>query len=494
MRALSRVVVPLVAAGTALFGNAPATALDLVQNGGFEGPDLSAWRIRALAYERAAAADAPEGAYVLRLSVDPSKGDPQWVAQQVLPFVTPGASYGWSATLAVAGGMAEARALIEWMDRDDGFGNSLLTSVTPWTTRADGVFQLVTSRATAPQGARSALLRIEIRNLSSQVELRIDAVTADGPAPASPTPTSTLTAAPSETPTPTPSPSATPSPTVTATPGPGHELRNPGFEDIADGAPVAWQKYGGELVTTARARSGERAGLLRSATVATKWAYQTVLVEGGTWYEFDAWVLSDDPAVERALLRVSWYASADGSGAALASVDSTDSLGAPERAYRHLTTGPVQAPPDARSGRPRILLAPAGAAPASIVIDDAGWRRAAPPTATVAPTVTAAPTPSPSPEASGAPSAAARRPRSGATRSEVRAATVSPAERFPAVAASAGRSPALPTPRAAAPRELESRRDGRSARWWLWTAGAAAFAASAAAATSVITIIRRRIS
>ena len=53
-----------------------------------------------------------------------------------------------------------------------------------------------------------------------------------------------------------------------------------------------------------------------SATSSTKWVYQTVTVEPESWYVLSAYVYHDDPLVESALLRVSWYASTDGSGAA----------------------------------------------------------------------------------------------------------------------------------------------------------------------------------
>lgn len=496
MRALPRLAALLAVVCGAVLPRAPATAVELVRNGGFEDADLSSWRFRGLSYERVAAPDAPEGAYVVRMSIDPTRGDPQWVAQQALPFVTPGAAYVFGAGLAVSGGTAQARALIEWMDADGGFGNSVLTSVTDWTARADGVFQTVEARASAPALARSALIRIEVRSVTSGVGVRVDAVRVDGPPPASPTPTGTPTDEPSTTPTLTVTPTVSPSPTVTLTPGPGEALRNPGFEEVADGVPVAWQKYGGELVTTARARSGERAGLLRSASDATKWAYQTVLVEGGAWYEFDAWVLSEDPAVERALLRVSWYASADGSGAALATADSTSALGEPGRAYRHLTTGPVQAPPEARSARPRILLAPAGAGPASIAIDDAGWRGTAPPTATPTATATstALSTAGPSVEPAAHASPAPRPAGSERPHVEVRAATASRAEEPRAPVRDASARPASPAPWGADGVPLDTRRTPRRAPWWFWTAGGAATIGFVAALTAVVSMRRRRIS
>jgi hypothetical protein len=490
MRAPWRLAAVLAVMCGAVLPNAPAAAVELVQNGGFEDADLSSWRFRGLSYERLPSQDPSRGAYVLRISVDAANGDPQWIAQQALPYVTSGATYLFGAALAVSGGTAQARTLIEWKDGDDGFGNSILTSVTPWTTTVDGAFQAVQAQAVAPARARSALVRIEARDVASGVEVRIDAVSVDGPPPASPTPAVALAGSPSPTSSVTSTPSPSPTPTVTPTPGPGEELRNPGFEEVVDGVPVAWQKYGGELVTTTRGRSGERAGLLRSASSATKWAYQTVLVEAGEWYEFDAWVLSEDPAVERSLLRVSWYASADGSDAAISTADSTTVLDAPASNYRHLTTGPVQAPPGARSARPRILLAPAGARPASLVIDDAGWRRAAPPTATPTP----APSPASSPEATRDSSPTSGGQRAGRSRSEVLAATAAPATPSSTSAAGIGAGSVLPTPR---PFETSARvpaQRGRGAPWWTWTAGAAASVASVAALTSAFALRRRRVS
>jgi hypothetical protein len=85
-----------------------------------------------------------------------------------------------------------------------------------------------------------------------------------------------------------------------------------------------------------------------------------------------------DPRVEAAFLRVSWYSSADGSGSALDSVDSTAMLEASDPAYRRLTTGSVQAPPGARSANVRILLRPRSSAGATIYIDDASWRPGSP--------------------------------------------------------------------------------------------------------------------
>src|SRR4029078_12400033 len=108
-----------------------------------------------------------------------------------------------------------------------------------------------------------------------------------------------------------------------------------------------------------------------SESDSTKWLYQSVVVDGSAWYGFGAWVLDDDPQVGAALLRVSWYASEDASGAALATADSTESLTSASPEYRLLTTDAVQAPDDARSARLRIIMTPHSDSPASILVDDA---------------------------------------------------------------------------------------------------------------------------
>jgi hypothetical protein len=224
---------------------------------------------------------------------------------------------------------------------------------------------------------------------SPGASLLLDDVRFLGPPPVSITPTFTSTPPPSATPTP-----ASPTPTAAASPEPiTSELRNPGFEDVrVDGAPASWDKYGGTLIgTTAYAHSGAHSARLESATDATKWLYQTVLIEPAATYEFGAWVLADHPGVASASLRISWYASSDGTGAALDTVDSLDALRSPSASFRYLRTGPVAAPPDARSANLRVLLAPASAAYADIYVDDARFAPAIaiPPTATA--TSTAAP-------------------------------------------------------------------------------------------------------
>lgn len=244
----------------------------------------------------------------------------------------------------------------------------------------------------------------------------LDDVRIDGAAPVTFTPTASATV-------PAPLPSATTLADATATtqaasptpvplaPSITGDIRNAGFEDRAeDGAPAAWEQYGGTLASSAQARSGASAARIESATDSTKWMHQAVAAAGGGTYEFAAWVQHDDPSVARALLRVSWYASADASGSNIGSDDSTAILDAPAPGYRFLTTGPITAPAEARSARVRVLLAPASAAPAAILVDDASFGPAIPlPPPAAEATTPAAGAPAGATSGDGTASASARR-------------------------------------------------------------------------------------
>ncbi|MEP6872139.1 MAG: lamin tail domain-containing protein [Anaerolineaceae bacterium] len=223
------------------------------------------------------------------------------------------------------------------------------------------------------------------------------------PAPGSPT-ASGATATKTRTPTPTPSPTRTPTPpkdatatrtpvvaTPTRTPTPpkqptstriataapataaprtgsieafGGLLANGNFEDVVDGRPVGWSKFGGTMGITSEAFRGHFAATLESTTASTKWLYEVVEVEPGGWYAASAQarvVGAGDAAI-----RLSWYAADDGSGTALSQDDSND---VPSAEWTSITTGPVQAPPDAHSVRVRLTLRPDG--PVTASFDDA---------------------------------------------------------------------------------------------------------------------------
>lgn len=238
--------------------------------------------------------------------------------------------------------------------------------------------------------AAAADARVVVEAASAAgVELFIDDARLEGPPPVPFT--ATPTAAPAITTTPPPAATATLTqlgfaPTSTAVPTAtplvdvvASTLRNGGFEDGAAGAlPFAWETYGGALEASDDARSGERSARLESATASTKWLHQSVLVDGGAWYAFSAWVKHAGPAAAAAFLRVSWYASGDASGSALSSADSTLRIDETSPGWRLLDTGSIAAPPDARSARVRIMLAPQSAAPTSILVDDAAFVAAPP--------------------------------------------------------------------------------------------------------------------
>jgi hypothetical protein len=97
-------------------------------------------------------------------------------------------------------------------------------------------------------------------------------------------------------------------------------------------------------------------------------------------------------------LRVSWYASADGSGEAISSDDSTGVIGANSSSFQQLVTDPVQAPPGTRSARVRLMFRPTGASSATAYFDDVAFAVTSSPTDTPAiptPTHTGAVTPVP---------------------------------------------------------------------------------------------------
>lgn len=217
----------------------------------------------------------------------------------------------------------------------------------------------------------------------------VDDVRLTGAAPVTATATSTATAAMDPSPPPGQQAAATASPRATMVLAPtaapivdviGRELRNAGFEDVDDaGGIVAWRAYGGELRSiTSPVHGGSRAARLESRTAATKWLYQIVAVDGGGTYAFGAWIAHNDANVAATYLRISWYASDDGSGEAIAVSDSLERLESAYADYRYVTTEAVTAPIDARSARVRVLLDPLSAAPASITVDETRFGPASP--------------------------------------------------------------------------------------------------------------------
>ncbi|MDE3095752.1 MAG: lamin tail domain-containing protein [Chloroflexota bacterium] len=354
-----------------------AAGFDYVRNGSFEDGTAS-WAPVGGALD-SVGADVVQPADGLRAGRATLGPPPMTLRQGVLPSLPPGP---YHLSLAVRGG-TQRTPIAARLSTTDPAVNAAQVQVDAvpgaWTPAQLDVTLSVFADVS---------LSITIDGATGDVAY-LDAVRLDGVEPGSvPTPTdtptttasATVTVASTRTPSVTRTPTATRTPTSTRTPTATADayagaLRNGGFE-LTDGAgaPAGWAHYGGALsAATAPVHSGSYAARFESTSDATKWLYQRVAVDPGAAYAFDAWVLADDPNVTSASLRVSWYASRDGTGTALSSDDSGGRLDAQAPVYRRLTTGPVAAPAAAHSARVRVMLAPASAARAVIYVDDASF-------------------------------------------------------------------------------------------------------------------------
>ncbi len=396
MRIMRRLVGTLagsVIAAAAIVQGAPATnAIEYADNGSFE-TGTDGW------YADGGMLDAV-GSDV----VEPADGS--WSARAVLsgaPFLLrqprhaglPAGTYQF--TISVRAGTTAVPVSLHAVTGDPREGAPQQDAVAfagSWTRVTLGFTTATTSDITvsvAAQGAPGTVVFFDDARLDGPAP----GVATVVPAATSTAPEATATLMPSITATPTAS--ATRAPTAT----PDHyvgELRNAGFEDVdAAGALTAWRHIGGSLsAATAPSHSGNRAARFESTTDSTKWLYQTVAVAPDKWFEFSAWVLAVDAGVSASFLRVSWYASPDGSGSAIANADSEERLQGTGGAFRRLTTGAISAPAGAHTARLRVMLAPVSSAQATLYVDDAQFIAAAPATPTFAPndsTATRSPTP-----------------------------------------------------------------------------------------------------
>ncbi len=263
-----------------------------------------------------------------------------------------------------------------------------------------GGYQRISVTATAPAGTTSAVLRLVVQPRGSPAAF-VDSASLDGTAPPPPTlaPTATATPPPTATtapggglPTATstaqPSSTAAATPTASPTPAPfGGLLRNGNFEEVEDGRPAAWSKFGGTMELTASAYRESRAVSLASDTSSTKWVQQLVAVRGGEWYAASAFARLAAGSGE-AWVRISWYAAADGSGNA---IEHTEGNVLTATAWSATTTGPVRAPEAANSARVRLMLKPGG--PVTVLFDDASLYPATEPEATTTPSTASTATP-----------------------------------------------------------------------------------------------------
>ena len=397
-----------------------STAQDdnLLVNGGFEEADSD----RRPLYWLAVGGDLKHddalvhgGLYAAAFTTD--SVSPPHEVRQCLP-VTPSADYEFRGYAARRESEPPRVHLsVAWYPQDGCSGERLWLSDSPIVPldEQERWYELALD-ARSPGTARSAKLTIVVQEDGATVYL--DDLAVGGPAAPTetPTPEPSASPSPSASPTPTPSPDSTPTPTATVqprTPSPsatprgsptasssqttpvpvGADLKNGGFEEgTSEGLPSSWRKYGGELVRTGTVHfEGQFAAAFTSKTSSTKWGHQTVTVQGGRAYVLSAYALKDDPAVAAAYLHLSWYASSDGSGQAIDSVDSTERLMDDSPGFRLLTTGAVVAPAEAASAKARLMLDPAGEASGTVYFDAVTFEETAPPEPTVSPTGTPPP-------------------------------------------------------------------------------------------------------
>jgi hypothetical protein len=404
---------------------ASAGSPQLLANPGFETGDTTGWAASGGDLTAVHVANTGDwGAQLLSNGIDTAVHVYQHVA--VEPQATYSAS-GW--LLLIDPNLDYARIEIVWTDASDnqlGISQSpplTLGSVEPYTYTITS-----TGPIQAPINATDARFSIVVAGVASdQFSTYIDdfsfALVSPPPTPApTPVPTPTLpptpqpslaptpvptasatpTRSPTRTPTPAPHPTPTPTPKPPITPGPEPALfatlTNGGFEQSGQEGPFGWRKIGGTIAQDGgHHHSGLRSLALTSASTSTKWAYQTVTTQAGAYYRASGFAAQDNSQPGDVFLRVSWYASPDGSGEALSSDDSTAVLNSNSQTFRELATDPVQAPGGARSARVRLMFRPASAASSTAFFDDISFVTVAPPTDSPA-------TPSPHTTGPGAPS------------------------------------------------------------------------------------------
>jgi hypothetical protein len=332
----------------------------------------------------------------------------------------PGRQYAASVQTALSGGSAVAVLRLWFVD------SALQTVGTPTETSAvaGSSFQALSVLAAAPAGAAHVGFRVSIEPLAPPASVVFDSATLDEED--APEPTATPTNTPTPTATPTDDPPGPPNATATIPspgggsrprvppgvgpgalePPPGELLRNGAFEFASEGVPLYWDNFGGELRWADTGGSaGSAAASLISTTASTKWIFQVVEVRGGAWYAASARgaVTAGEAEVAIGLL---WYPTFD---ASQENIGSDESEGSTSPSWSQLATGPVQAPPGARTVRFRLMLRADFAS--SVAFDDASLVEVPAPAGTPPP---GSPSPAQSPPPEASPSVSP--PPSGPTR------------------------------------------------------------------------------
>jgi hypothetical protein len=350
----------------------PARGAELLANGGFEA-GVDGWSTTFGSLEEVGT-PVRSGGNAARLTSGALQSHEvyQWVE------VAPADSYRFGGWVHLADPAVERSFLrITWFDAQ---GSPITSEDSAWiTSPADYYRWLNVGPVTSPAAATTARVGVLVQ-ASSPFAVHLDDFSFAGAVP--PPPTVAPTHPPSQPPTqvPTASPPAT-TPKKTPTPSPRppgpteppeaevfDTLTNAGFEVLRDdGTPYGWRDVGAQLASVITPRvDGERALAVISRTGSTKWVYQTVRVAPGEWYEASAWAMAGD--TEEAFVRLSWYATEDGSGAAIDSVDSSE-LAGEAGGFSLLSTGPVRAPEESRTVKFRLMARPGGDGPRTAYFD-----------------------------------------------------------------------------------------------------------------------------
>ncbi len=344
-------------------------------NGDFELPGKTpyGWRAHAGAVAFSSGGDARS------VTLTSQGSSTAWLHQSFA--VEGGRWYEAGGRLRIVSNAALARIRVAWYPSGDASGAQLATEDSDEIAGLSESFASVSTGAIrAPDEARSAQLRVMLRPASpAPAILEADDLSFARTAP----PEREAAQAPP----------AQPSPTPEARPAFFPALTNGDFELPGD-APYGWGAHAGDALVTSE--GGSRVAALASRGGATAWLHQSFAVEGGRWYELGG-RLRPGADTQLARIRVAWYASPDSSGPQLSTVD-LEELGGERGSFVALSSGPVRSPVEARSAQLRIMLRPAGEAPAILLADDLFFARTAPPRPVAAET--------PPPEPSAAPRAA----------------------------------------------------------------------------------------
>ncbi|MEO8458496.1 MAG: hypothetical protein ABI559_11885, partial [Chloroflexota bacterium] len=397
-----------------------ASADEQLYNGGFERGDAAGWLSPD---DLLITTQSHSGSYAGQLST--SLSTDLWAAQSIL--ASPSQTYTFTGWVLLNQPDVQVYLHIEWFSANDDHLSSSRSEFLQ--TPSPDYQQLTIASVTPPPGATYARAYVSAVANDPHSILIDDFSLTNDPAPITetptpgitplpsvtptevPTPTNKPTQSPKPTPTPTgqhtftstptakPTPKPTPTPVRTPKPTPDEprvfvSLTNGSFEQLrSDDTPYAWRKIGGVLGSSNRSSDGRHSLTLTSDTASTKWAYQIVPVDGGSYYHASADAMESGPG--DTFLRISWYTTSDGTGEAIFSDDSTTNVDRASTSFARLETDPLEAPAEAHSASIRLMFRPASADTETALFDDVTFSEVPAPTdkpSTPTPTATAEPT------------------------------------------------------------------------------------------------------